>query len=83
MVKLSDDEQAAMDALKRCTEYIYKWKLRGNQAELTAAIHVIQGFIVQRMLHRIDPEQWSSWYETGESPQHDPEGQQSQVIYRP
>lgn len=37
------------------------WEMTANPGELTAAVHVIQGFIVQHMLHRLAPDAWSSW----------------------
>ena len=42
---------------------IQDWGLNANEAELIAAIHVIQSFIKQHYLHRIDPDEWSSWWD--------------------
>ena len=61
-LRLDDDEQAAMDALFDVHRRIVGWGLSSNGSELTSAVHVIQGFIVQRMLHRVAPDSWSDWY---------------------
>jgi hypothetical protein len=59
---LDAEEQAAMDGLLDVMSTItQKWGMSQNGAELGAAIHVIQGFIVQHMLHRLAPEEWSAW----------------------
>jgi hypothetical protein len=31
--------------------------------ELCAAVHVLQGFVVQHMLQRLAPAEWGSWYD--------------------
>jgi hypothetical protein len=38
------------------------WGMTTNGTELGSAVHVIQGFIVQHMLHRLAPEEWSGWH---------------------
>jgi len=60
--RLNETEQAAMDDLLAAADTILSWELKANHEELTAAIHVIQGFIVQHMLQRIAPEAWGHWY---------------------
>lgn len=59
---LAGDEQVAMDKLLEVMEIIRGWGLQANQAELTQAVHVIQGFIIQRMLQRLAPDLWGVWY---------------------
>lgn len=59
---LDDEEQAAMDQLVGVMRTIVEtWGMRSNGVELASAAHVIQGFIVQHMLHRLVPDQWSDW----------------------
>lgn len=66
-VEMDEEEQAAMSDLLRAYNRILKeWRLEQNDAELAAAVHVIQGFIVQHMLNRLNPSHWSSWYATDE-----------------
>ena len=60
---LDVEEQAAMNDLLGAYKRICGWGLQSNSGELASAVHVIQGFIVQRMLHRLTPDAWSSWYE--------------------
>jgi predicted nuclease with TOPRIM domain len=63
ILRLSDDEQEAMDGLMTAFNIIgNRWKLRSNQHELTSAVHVIQGFIQQHMLHRVAPKKWGDWW---------------------
>jgi DNA modification methylase len=38
------------------------WDLRHNGTEMVSAIHVLQGFVVQHMLQRLDAESWGNWY---------------------
>jgi hypothetical protein len=63
-VYLDDDEKQAMnDLLGAYNKILRNWRLKHNQTELTAAVHVIQGFIVQHMLHRLSPDAWADWYD--------------------
>lgn len=59
-----DEEEAeAMEHLLAYMELVTKrWGLRTNEGELTAAIHVLQGFVIQHMLRRLAPSSWSLWY---------------------
>ena len=41
------------------------WGLSANFSELTSAIHVLQGFVVQHMLERVEPKEWSLWFKEG------------------
>jgi hypothetical protein len=59
---LDAEEQATMDSLDSVMRTITQtWGMSENSAELASAVHVIQGFIVQHMLHRLAPEHWNSW----------------------
>lgn len=61
-VTLDAHEQAVMDALLGVMRTITReWGMHANGSELVAAVHVVQGFIVQHMLHRLSPENWSDW----------------------
>ena len=62
-VTLIGDEAKAMDHLLKAAGIIFDWKPKGNYEELGTAIHVMQGFIIQHMLHRLNPRHWNSWYE--------------------
>jgi hypothetical protein len=56
LVRLNHEEQQAMDALLGVMGTITRtWDMTSNSNELAAAVHVIQGFIVQHMLHRLNP----------------------------
>lgn len=66
MLTLTEDEQEAMDAINALMRVVLnRWKLRTNYNEFIAGIHVLQGFVIQRMLSRLAPKQWKSWYADG------------------
>jgi hypothetical protein len=59
---LDAEEQETMDALLGVMRTITQtWGMSQNSTELASAVHVLQGFIVQHMLHRLAPEHWSAW----------------------
>lgn len=61
---LNDEEQKAMDALLEVMTTITRtWKMTANGPELASAVHTLQGFIIQHMLCRVEPDNWSSWVE--------------------
>ena len=65
---LNEREQACMDKILAAMESILQLDgtvstLRANSGELASAVHVLQQFPVQHMLHRLDPENWSNWWE--------------------
>ena len=62
-VELDEDEALAWGDLNRIHSRIRGWGLSANRSELIAAVHVIQGFVVQHMLSRVAPGQWSDWYQ--------------------
>lgn len=63
----SQEEEDAFRQLGEVHNLIFnRWKLkRGNNLEMEfcAALHVLQGFIVQHMLQREDPGEWGEWFE--------------------
>lgn len=59
---LDATEQAAMADLLGFMAKMNAMGLRANYAEMVAAIHILQGFVIQHMLGRLDPEHWSSWF---------------------
>jgi len=61
-VSLSREEQKAMNHLIEFSKVVKGWGLSANQQEMTQALHVLQGFIVQHMLYRLNPAGWSDWY---------------------
>lgn len=62
LLALNEEETEAMDGVLKAYRIIGEtWKLRANEAELTAAVHVIQGFIQQHMLSRLSSA-WGSWW---------------------
>lgn len=63
MPEFDREERVAMDDLLACMRRIQGWGLQANQAELTQAVHVVQGFIVQHMLQRLNPDEFGRWYE--------------------
>ena len=71
------DEQEVANALQFVYEAIMeRWGLLANQFEFVGAMHVIQSFIIQRMLGRLSPDQWSGWYAQPEEKERDAESPQ-------
>lgn len=60
-VSLDSEEQEAMDHLIAVRRQIFEWYRSANVVEHTAAINQLQGFIIQHMLHRLNPEAWADW----------------------
>lgn len=65
---LDEEEQEVMDAIAAAYTKILGLRLGANHHELVASVHVLQGFVVQHALHRLDPEHWNAWYEKGGEP---------------
>ncbi len=65
---LDEEEQAAMDAILAAEDAVLGLGggLKANDVEFVIAIHGLQSFVVQHMLHRLDPEKWSSWFAEAE-----------------
>lgn len=62
---LNADEQKAMDAIgaaMAAVQVIGPDVLVSNRGELVAAVHVLQSFVSQHALYRVDPQHWSAWY---------------------
>jgi hypothetical protein len=59
-------EQEAFDAISTAMEKIQTLDTRGrlkcNNDELARAVHDLQQFPIQHMLHRLWPEEFSDWY---------------------
>jgi len=61
---LNADERQAMRDLASVRERILvDWGLNCNEAELTAAVHTIQHFIMQRAASREHPSEFNDWYD--------------------
>lgn len=60
---LNSEEQQIMDQINAAYQGILKLGLSHNIEELTAAVHTTQQFVIQHMLYRLNPENWSNWYE--------------------
>jgi hypothetical protein len=59
---LNKEEQEVMDDILKVMAGIrQKLGMKANTTEIVGAIHVLQGFVIQHMLHRIAPERWSGW----------------------
>jgi hypothetical protein len=70
--RASDAILAAMDAIRNIEEDTNpdpkaRRKLYYNTEELAQGVHVLQSFVKQHVLHRIDPQEWSDWWESQES----------------
>lgn len=63
MPDFNDEERLANESLLDAVSRIQGWGLKANHAELVQATHVIQGFIVQHMLQRLNPDAFGRWYE--------------------
>lgn len=59
---LDSDERRVMTQIVAVCNEISGWGLRANQGELASAVHVLQGFVIQRALGRIAPDEFGSWY---------------------
>jgi hypothetical protein len=62
---LDESEQEAFSAISFVHDRILReWALAPHcYVELTAAVHVIQNFIIQRMLSRLAPDRWANFYQ--------------------
>lgn len=65
---LTPSEKITMDAILKAMAEVEKMGgeephgLQANHTELVQAIHVLQGFVKQHVLHRIRPNEWANWY---------------------
>lgn len=57
------EEQDVLDHILAAMRGIQDLGLNCNEAELSRAVHTLQGFVMVRMLNRLDPDYWSDWYE--------------------
>ena len=60
---LNEEEKTALDAIAAAHRSILDLGLKANHQELVAGIHVLQGFVIQHMLQRIEPGHWGRWFE--------------------
>ena len=60
--RLDDDEQKALDAILAAGDAVLALGLKSNRTEFFMHIHGLQGFVVQRMLARLNTDKWSDWY---------------------
>ncbi len=66
MKVLNEAEQEAMDKVAAAYSAVLEIdgeRLRVNAGEIVGAVHVLQSAVVQHALHRLDPENWSAWYD--------------------
>lgn len=66
---LNDDEETAMARLADFMTDLRRWGLSANEGEMTAAVHVLQGFVIQHAIER-QFAGFNSWFRevrTGES----------------
>jgi hypothetical protein len=69
LLVLNEDEQEAMDGVLTAFNIIAnRWKLKSNHAELTSAVHTVQGFVIQHMITRLSPKWGNWWQDTQEHP---------------
>ena len=61
-IELTPEERRAMDATVEVLDALHDMGVKYNLDELTAAIHVLQGFVKQHVLNRLDPAYWSDWF---------------------
>jgi hypothetical protein len=63
----SREEDEALTMLGDFHKLVFEtWRLKkGNnlEVEFSSALHVLQGFVIQHMLQREEPEEWGEWYE--------------------
>lgn len=67
MTILTSEEQEADNLILEAFAAIKNMgndKLRYNNEELAEAIHVLQSFVKQHVLHRLDPEWYGKWWYT-------------------
>lgn len=57
------EEQDVLDHILAAMRGIQDLGLDCNESELAHAVHTLQGFVMVRVLNRLDPEYWSDWYE--------------------
>lgn len=62
--KAADAILDAMDSIRNIDE---RGKLSYNTDELVQAVHVLQSFVKQHVLHRVDPKYWADWWDQNEN----------------
>lgn len=62
-VALLGDEEKAMNHLLEYMKILKSWGgWETNNTDRTLALNILQSFIIQHMLARLNPDQWSNWY---------------------
>lgn len=64
---LDADERKALDAILAAGDAVLALGLAHNKVEFYTHIHGLQGFVVQHMLQRIEPEHWNAWFDPDEA----------------
>jgi hypothetical protein len=60
---LTEEEEAAVEHLLAFMEIVKdEWGLFANHDQLVLGMHLLQQFVQQHVLHRLDPDNWSDWY---------------------
>lgn len=63
---MTDKEQEAydfiLDAMGAIQNMDDRDRLKYNCDELAQAVHVLQSFVKQHVLHRLDPDNWLDWW---------------------
>lgn len=59
---LDDEEKEALAHIHAYMRTVNEWGLSANRTEMIAAVHALQSFVIQHMLHRVEPAEWSNWY---------------------
>lgn len=65
MKLLDEAEEAALEKVNAAFNAVLRIdgdELTNARTEVVAAVHVLQGTVIQHALQRIDPENFSAWY---------------------
>lgn len=60
---LDDNEHDVMMKINAVYNGMLGLGLNCNEAEFCAAIHTLQGFVKQRVLHRTFGDYWNNWFD--------------------
>ena len=64
---MNDEEKKVMRLITEAMSIIVNdWQMKKDTnlgTELTIAVHAMQGFVVQHMLQRTEPDKWGEWYD--------------------
>lgn len=65
-------EEEALDHLRGFMRVVRSWGPTHNDAELAAAVHGCQMFVISHMLHRLAPTYWADWFESSQAVEPEP-----------